>query len=109
MPRKARSDKGSPREEYNSVARKSTRNLGKKYNVGKVESRGEQRKEFRVQKSFWRKFKMDEVITWDAQELENRLIKFYEEYEARNLKAHGHRWWYPEDPKNRVVDMRYRS
>jgi hypothetical protein len=108
MPRKERSDKGQSRYNYQGVARRRTpNNTGKKYTTKPVEPRGEQPREFRVQKSFWRKFTMDEVITWSAAELEEKITKFYDDYEERQLKAHGARWWYPEDPRNRIIDLRY--
>lgn len=105
MPRKERSDKGKSRENYHNIARKRTpNNTGKTYNIKPVEQRGKQPREFRVQIAFWRKYTMDEVITWTPEELEQKIEDFYTAFETRQIK-HNINWWYPEDPKNRAVDM----
>lgn len=106
MTRKERSDKGKKRDNYQGVARRSTpNNTGKTYNIKPVEQRGKQPREFRVQIAFWRKYTMDEVITWTEAELEQKLEAFYTAFENRQIK-HNINWWYPEDPKNRAVDLR---
>jgi len=107
MPRKERSDKGQSRDNYQGVERKIPNNTGKKYNTKPIEPRGKQDKEPRFIAAFWRLHSMDETLTWSAAELEEKLNVFFEDYEARQIKAHGHRWWYPENLKGRVVDLRY--
>ena len=109
MPRKERADKGSPRDNYQGIVRKTrnTTRSGVKYNTKPIEPRGKQDKEPRFIAAFWRLHSMDDAITWSAAEMEEKLTAFFEEYEARQLKAHGHTWWYPENLKGRVVDLRY--
>jgi hypothetical protein len=108
-PRKERSDKGVIREDYHGIARKGSSRSGNKYNTKPIEPRGKQDKEPRFIAAFWRLHSMDEAITWSAAEMEEKLTTFFEEYEARQLKAHGHTWWYPENLKGRVVDLRYKK
>ena len=108
MPRKERADKGQSRDNYQGIARKTnTSRSGIKYKTRPIEPRGKQDKEPRFIAAFWRLHSMDETLTWSAAELEEKLNVFFEEYEARQLKAHGPKWWYPENLKGRVVDLRY--
>ena len=107
MPRKQRSDIGMPRERYNNVVRKTGKRGPYKNKPKKpVEPRGMQNKEPLIVKVFWREFEMSQIETLSPEELEILLDKFFSEYEARQIKQHRN-WWYPGNPKERAIDLRY--
>jgi hypothetical protein len=89
MPRDVRSDKGKTHSRGN-------------YNTKKIEPRGLKDYEFRLAKYFWKQFKMEDVITWDAEKLEAELEDFYNKYEELQV-ARNKGWWYPEDPMSIVL------
>ena len=72
------------------------------YNTKKIEPRGQQHDEFRLAKYFWKEFKMEDVITWDAEKFEAELDAFYQRFEDIQLSRNS-AWWYPEDPKSMVL------
>lgn len=89
------------------MRRNNTRS-GAKYKIKPIETRGQQPKESRVQKSFWKEHTMDEAMTWSEAELEEKINAFYEAFEARQIKINP-RWWYPDDPRHRIIDLRYKK
>lgn len=78
---------------------------GLKYKSKKIEPRGEQPGEFRMQKSFWKDHTMDEVITWTAAELEEKLEAYFLQYELRQKHIKPN-WHWPEDPLQQVSKLR---
>lgn len=78
------------------------------YKARDVETRGEYPKEARIFRSFWSKHKMKDIEFLTPEELDIVINKFFEEYEARQIKV-NYLWWYPDSPMDRVVDLRYRK
>lgn len=87
---------------------------GKYQKLNPMEPRGlpeGKNREYNVQKSFWRRHKMEDIITLSGEELDAAIDKFFEVYEATQ-KKHDRLWWYPEvirmkDMRN--VDLRHRK
>lgn len=73
-----------------------------------IEERGKYSKEASVCRSFWRRHKMSEVETLSPEELDLFIDKFYEKYEADQIKA-NYKWWYPGSPMDRIIDYRYKK
>lgn len=92
MTRAERKDKGGTHSRSN-------------YNTKTIEPRGTQPDESRMQKSFWKDHSMDEVITWSAKELEDKLEAYFSAYETRQIKIKP-QWWWPEDPLQQVSKIR---
>lgn len=78
---------------------------GKYKKQAPIEPRGEQKNEFRVQKAFWRKYTMDQIIVMTSEELDKAIDNLIEEFAARQIKGNP-RWWYPESPKDNYQKIR---
>lgn len=76
------------------------------YKVSKGETRGAYPKEARVFKSFWKEHKMSEIEFLSDEELNKVIEAFFDRYEKRQIKV-NYLWWYPDSPKDRIVDLRY--
>ena len=87
---KTRSDKG--------VKRRGTYNL-------KREMRGFMGKENILARAFWGSNTMDQMMQLSGQEFEDHLEKWFEEYQARQLKRDPS-WWYPTLPTKTLNQVR---
>lgn len=70
------------------------------------ETRGKYGREAWVCRSFWIDNKMSQVETLTPDELEKYLDAWYEIYEARQIKRLGNRWWYDDNPKDKMIDFK---
>jgi len=101
------SEKPLPVGKYENFSGTLSRKRGKRDKPYKkqnpLEERGKQKSEYNVQKSFWRRHKMDDIIQLSGSELDAAIDKFFDYYEKSQIK-NNKRWWYPE--VIRMKDMR---
>jgi hypothetical protein len=77
----------------------------KKYKT-RYDGTGKTGKEAKIHGSFWRKYKVEDVMQLDGQEFEELLDHFFiwfEETQRKRIKN----WWYPEDPAVTLYNGRY--
>lgn len=95
--RDPRSDKGKPRGKRPN-----------KYKIREIEPRGAYAKEARIFKLFWQEHSMSDIEILSPEELDKVIEAFFQRFQERQIKINP-RWWYPDSPKDRIVDLRYRK
>jgi hypothetical protein len=71
----------------------------------RTDETGKVGRESAAQRSFWKFHKLRDIMVMDPKELEATLDKFFDEYEARNIRNNP-RWWYPISNKNSLSKIR---
>ena len=89
--RKTRTDKGTKRRgNYNTVKPDLTGKVGK---------------EAVVMTSFWKKYKVEDVMHMDHDEIEDILDAYLQEFEDKQ-RARKKDWWYPTINMTTLADIR---
>ena len=89
--------------------RKTRTDLGTKrrgnYNTVKADQTGKVGKEAVVMTSFWKKYKVEDVMHMDHYEIEDILDAYLQEFEDKQ-RARKKDWWYPTINMTTLADIR---
>lgn len=90
---------GAPKYDTGALARPRAKR-GPYKKLDKYDTSGRQGKEMRIMVTFWRTYKVKDVMNWTDEEFNEKLEAFFQKYEEQQLK-NNKRWWYPE-----AIDLR---